>query len=82
MIVKLVNLNETAKEVKVVLNGVAEVDSTVKVTTLSANGLDEINSFETPMNICDVQSSIEVEGPNFSYAIAPYSFVVLRVAIK
>lgn len=82
VIIKLVNLNESVKEVKVVLNEGAEVESTVKVTTLSANGMDEINSFETPMNICDVQSSIEVEGPNFSYAIAPYSFVVLRVAIK
>lgn len=83
VIIKLVNLNADGKDIKVVLNGIEEVESMVRVTSLtSPNGMDEINSFDNPTNICDVESSFEIEGTNFNYVIQPYSFVVLRLAVK
>ena len=83
VIIKLVNLNATVKEVQVNLNGVQAVEQAVKVNSLVAvNGLEDVNTFEQPAHIQDQETIVEIEQPNFTYTVAPYSFVVLRVKLK
>lgn len=83
VIIKLVNLNENAKEVQINLNGIEAVEKLVKVNHLVAvNGLEDVNTFEQPTFIKDIEASIQIDQPNFTYTVAPYSFVVLRVKLK
>lgn len=83
VIIKLVNLNGTEKEVEVKLEGVSSINSTATEICLSAQqGLEDINSFEQPTYIQDVQTSIEVAGTTFNYVVKPYTFVVLRLTVE
>ena len=83
VIIKLVNLNSSQKEIKVQLDGISLVESTVKVNRLAAvNGLEDVNTFEEPTFIHDINFTFETDQPIFTYCIAPYSFDILRIKLK
>ena len=83
VILKLVNLNGTEKEIEVQLEGISKVDSNAKEICLSAQqGLEDINTFEHPTCIQDVETSIKVEGITFKYVVKPYTFAILRLKVE
>ena len=58
-------------------------DSNAKEICLSAQqGLEDINTFEHPTCIQDVETSIKVEGITFKYVVKPYTFAILRLKVE
>ena len=83
VIVKLVNLNQTNKEVEIQLDGISKVNSKATEISLRAQkGLEDINSFEQPTYIQDVETAIEVKGTTFRYEVKPHTFTVLRLRVE
>ena len=83
VIVKLVNLNQTKKEVEVQLDGISKVNSKAIEICLSAQkGLEDVNSFDQPTYIQDVETAIEVKGTTFRYEVKPQTFTVLRLRVE
>lgn len=83
VIVKLVNLNQTKKEVEVQLDGISKVNSKATEICLSAQkGLEDVNSFDQPTYIQDVETAIEVKGTTFRYEVKPHTFTVLRLRVE
>ncbi len=80
---KLVNLNQTKKEVEVQLDGISKVNSKATEICLSAQkGLEDVNSFDQPTYIQDVETAIEVKGTTFRYEVKPHTFTVLRLRVE
>ena len=78
LIVKLVNATdkETAKEI--IVNGVKKLASAGKLIVLQ-NNLNQVNSFDAPMTVSPVESSISIKGKKISIGLAANSFTVIRV---
>lgn len=77
VIVKLINAKETAKTVRINLNG-ASVEPLGRAITLSAASLTDENSFEEPNKITPVESEVKVTSSSFNYDLKPNSFTILR----
>ncbi len=78
VIVKLVNATdkETAKEITI--DGVKKLASTGKLIVLK-NALNQVNSFDAPMAVSPVESSIVIKSKKINTVLAPYSFTLIRV---
>lgn len=82
LFVKVVNPSATAHSVEIRLKGAADVQSTGKVTTLSASTPSDTNTIEAPTKIVPVAGSLQKIGAQFSYSFRPYSITLLELTSK
>ncbi len=82
IIIKLVNTGGDSEKVDISLSGIDYIAPVADEFVLSGNSLGDKNSHDNPQNICEVQGKIENVSESFTYDLAPYSFVVLRVHTK
>ncbi|MGZ3922389.1 MAG: alpha-L-arabinofuranosidase C-terminal domain-containing protein [Flavisolibacter sp.] len=82
LILKLVNVSGMPLHRSIKLEGVKSVDREGKLTVLQSNDPGSVNSFEKPFNIVPQQKSMSLDGSKFNFAVAPYTFCVLRIKIS
>ncbi len=84
VILKIVNVGSTAKELRINLAGTRSVSRNGKEIVLGTTELKAENSLSEPLKISPVEKAITIPAPEFTHSLAPYSLTVLRVgaAIK
>jgi alpha-N-arabinofuranosidase len=81
VIVKVVNVLDSAADATVALQGVTKVGPTVTTTVLTSAKLTDENSLKEPKKISPVTSMENIETPTFKYSFKPYSLTVLRLPV-
>jgi alpha-N-arabinofuranosidase len=79
---KLVNASSIPQPVEIKLAGAGSVNSSAKVTTLSAKTTQETNSITDPKRIVPVESSFKGVKDSFNYTIPGYAIQVLEIKLK
>lgn len=79
VIVKLVNLTPTPREVRLDLAGAKRVASTGTAIVLGTADLKTENSLDEPTRLAPTEQQFPVASSKFAYTVAPYTFAVLRV---
>lgn len=82
VIVKLVNATPEAREVAVNLGGVKAVKGGATGTLLTAGQLGDVNGFDAPERVAPKSIPVSAAGPQFTQAVPPQSFVVLRIPVE
>lgn len=82
VIVKVVNAQPEAHRVEIALDGAASASRKAKAITLAADSLEDENSFDEPMKISPVETSIRGAGKRFCYDFEPCSYTILRIPAK
>lgn len=80
LIVKLVNATSDAQPLAIRLNGIAKVNATARLITLSAKTPNATNSLEHPTNVVPVESTVKIAGTSFEQTLVPFSVNVLELA--
>jgi alpha-L-arabinofuranosidase len=82
VILKVVNVANTAQPTDIHLNGVKSVRRSAEATVLtSANPADE-NSLDAPLKVVPVQRAVNDAAASFSYTFPPDSVTVLRLKAR
>ena len=83
VILKVVNASGNAQTRTIQLDGAKKIAATGKLTRLSTDKLDAVNSFENATAVSPVESSIPVDGKRkiVSLTLAPRSFSVVRIKV-
>ncbi len=82
VIIKAVNVRPTPVTMKIEVAGAGEGARTVKLETLTADSIDDTNSFEEPEKVATKYGSFEVDGVPFTYDFQPRSVNIFRVPLK
>ncbi|WPP52109.1 alpha-L-arabinofuranosidase C-terminal domain-containing protein [Catalinimonas niigatensis] len=82
LIIKMVNATATAQTVDLSVEGLSRLDREGKLTVLKSNGLEQVNSFESPENISPEEKNIKISGKQLNVQLEPYSLSVLKVGAK
>jgi alpha-L-arabinofuranosidase len=82
IIIKVVNAGETPWRSTIKINNTGKISPEGEVITLSANSLEEENSFDEPMKISPVKTKYNAFKKEFDYEFKPYSFTVLRIRVS
>ncbi len=80
LILKIVNMNETGRTIKIVLDGSVKVNPRGHSTVLKGAPGDE-NSIEDPYKIVPVKGTFAADA-NFKYLFPAHSATVLRIALN
>ena len=80
LIVKLVNATSEAQPLAIRLNGIAKVDATARLITLSGKTPNATNSLEHPNEVVPVESTVKIAGTSFEQTLLPFSVNVLELA--
>ena len=80
VIVKLVNVGNEAKKMKVDLSGFKNIQTKAKITVLAGNASDE-NTFDNPNKVVPNQSDFTAKS-NFDYETPAMSLTVIRIKTK
>jgi alpha-L-arabinofuranosidase len=78
IIVKLVNPELVPQTLPIEIKGVASLEPTATVTTLTAKP-EDTNSIRSPKNVVPVTTALNGVKPGFTYTLPPYSVVVLKL---
>ena len=78
VIVKLVNTTDKEITKEITVDGVKKLASSGKLIVLN-NTLNQLNSFDAPMAVSPVESSIVIKGKKITTGLSPYSFTIIRV---
>lgn len=81
LIVKIVNVNDTARKLNITLTGAKALDGAARVTVLKSEDKDAVNSFETPEKISPVNKTEKVTGDQLNLQVDPRSLSVIRVSL-
>jgi alpha-L-arabinofuranosidase len=81
ILIKLVNMDDKAKQVQINLNGVTGLASEGTATIL-AGAKDAENSFKTPENVTTVTETVKGIAPSFTYNAKPDSVTILDLISK
>jgi len=81
IIIKLVNAIPQAVVTSIKVRGSGKVRPDATVITIAADPNDE-NSFEEPLKVSPVTSTISSAGTDFEYRLGPYSLNVLRLSLS
>lgn len=81
VIVKAVNVRPTPIKMEIAVEGAGDGARTVKLETLTADSLDDRNSFEEPTKVATKYSSFEVDGVPFVYDFPASSVNIFRIPI-
>jgi alpha-N-arabinofuranosidase len=82
VVLKIVNTEAAAREVRINLAGTAKLGSPGKAFILAASDLKAENSLDEPAKIAPVERQVEVPSGEFAFTLAPNSLSVLRVPVK
>jgi alpha-N-arabinofuranosidase len=82
VIIKIVNVTESALETTIDLRGVTLVGDDAKVILLTSDSLTDENSLQEPKKIYPQETSIPISGTRFTHAFPAYSLTVLRVPVR
>jgi len=82
VVLKLVNVEASAREVRINLAGAAKAGQAGKAFVLSNTDLKAENGLDEPQKIAPVERQIEVPSGEFSFTLAPNSLSVLRIPVK
>jgi alpha-N-arabinofuranosidase len=85
VVLKLVNLSPSPREVRIKLAGAKQLARTGKAFVLAGADLKAENSLDEPTRVAPVEQELTVRGDSaddFAYTLAPNSLVVLRVGTK
>jgi alpha-L-arabinofuranosidase len=84
IILKIVNASDVIQNINIKLKGLKKgiKNNEIKLTTLHTNNPDEINSFETPLNIVPGHASIEATGSEFQLTMPGNAFYLCRLTIN
>jgi alpha-L-arabinofuranosidase len=80
LVLKLVNALNTPQTASLNIRGMRKLGSAAELTTLSAAGPTEENTFEQPTKIVPVTSILSNFGHSYELPMRPWSIAVLRVA--
>jgi alpha-L-arabinofuranosidase len=79
LIIKLVNVSNTAQSNALLIEGVKQLSKEGRMILLQDNDLGRVNSFEQPMLVSPKESPIEISGKKFDFTTPPHSLCILRV---
>jgi alpha-L-arabinofuranosidase len=79
VILKVVNVSESAREVRLNISGARQLGKAGKAFVLSNSDLKSENSLTEPMKVAPVERPFEVAGGNVAASLAPYSLTVFRI---
>lgn len=82
VIVKAVNVRPTPVKMEINVDGVSEGAKTVKLETLTANSLEDTNTFEEPEKVATEYSEFSVDSVPFTYEFPAYSVNLFRIPLK
>jgi alpha-L-arabinofuranosidase len=82
IILKIVNNNERAKGIDVVLDGPGKYDALVKQTILNSSNLDAVNDLENLIKVSPVENVVSLKGKKLSVSLTPQSLTVFRIKMK
>ncbi len=82
VILKVVNTEATARDVRINLAGASKAASQGKAFILSGSDLKAENSLDDPAKVAPVERQVEVPSGEFSFTLAPNSLSVLRIPAK
>jgi alpha-L-arabinofuranosidase len=81
LIIKVVNASGHKATRMIDING-CRLKTQGTWTVLQSNDLGAVNTFDQPKKVAPVQQRMTVNGKTISLAMAPYSFNILRVAMR
>ncbi len=81
VIIKAVNVRPTPVTMEIDVEGAGHGARTVKLETLTADSIDDKNSFEEPEKVATKYSSFDVADVPFEFDFAPRSVNVFRIPI-
>ncbi|MCK7555462.1 alpha-L-arabinofuranosidase [Chitinophaga sedimenti] len=82
LIVKVVNASGTKVQRKLNIEGARISPGRVEITTLTANSLQDMNSFDMPGRVAPKTTSVAIKGKQLDVTMEPNSFNLYRVSIK
>ncbi len=82
VVIKVVNNNKEAKATTFALNSSKKFASKAKLTVMSSEDLEVINTLEKPNEIVPKDKEIKISGDSVKIDLAPYSLSVIRVKQK
>lgn len=81
VIIKAVNVRPTPVTMNIEVEGAGHGARTVKLETLTADSIDDKNSFEEPEKVATKYGSVDVDDVPFAYDFAPRSVNIFRIPI-
>jgi alpha-L-arabinofuranosidase len=81
IIIKIVNSSAAEKTTSYLLEGYKKLAAQATVTVLTG-GAEEINTVDNPFNIVPAVSTTTVKGKKIDVVLKPFSFTVIKIAIK
>jgi alpha-N-arabinofuranosidase len=81
-VLKIVNVEASAREVRINLAGAAKLGSSGKAFILAASDLKTENSLDEPAKVAPVERQVAVPSGEFSFTLAPNSLSVLRIPVR
>jgi alpha-L-arabinofuranosidase len=81
IIIKIVNSSAAEKTTSYLLEGYKKLAAQATVTVLTG-GAEEINTVDNPFNIVPAVSTTTVKGKKVDVVLKPFSFTVIKIAIK
>lgn len=82
IIIKALNTGPDSASVAFEIQGAARLGGSGQLITLSATNPQDQNSFDTPLKITPVTSTVTGLGASFSRTLPPYSLSILRVGTR
>jgi alpha-N-arabinofuranosidase len=79
---KIVNGSSVSQAIRIHLNGVTDVKSEARLTTLRGNTPEETNSIGDPERILPVVSTIHNAAASFEHTMPPYSIQVFDIQTR
>jgi alpha-N-arabinofuranosidase len=77
--IKLVNATSNPLPLAINLNGLAKVDSSAKLITLSGKTPNATNSLDHPTDVVPTETTVKIAGTKFQQTLVPFSVNVLEL---
>lgn len=82
VVVKVVNAETSAKEVRISLAGAAKIGPSGKAFVLASADLNAENTLDEPKKVSPVEQTFAIQSSDVSFTFAPNSLTVLRIPVK
>jgi alpha-L-arabinofuranosidase len=79
IIMKVVNVRDSAMNTQVTVNGVEQILPEGTATVMTASSLTDVNSFGSPTKVVPVTKEVTGLGKNFTYEFPKHSITILRL---
>jgi len=82
IVIKVVNVSNTAQDARIDLAGVREVAPAATSILLTSSKPEDENTLAEPMKVSPKQQEIRIDGPSFAHTFPAHSLTVLRLKAK